>query len=225
MRTKMSKLTLACVPIIACGGGGGGGGPDAHIILHDSTSIDAPKACTAAMTYAPTFGSNGQKATNHPASGSGSNAIPHRQTWIGGMNADQDVLDIELYAGFGSFTGGDIKTGTFPLTSENLYSTCGACVLIVTNVTMTTIGDWYMATGGSLTLSSVSGNLTGTLSNVTFAHVGSDAMGAPTDTAVGDCNSAVSAASFNTPLIAGSAAAAFSNEIADLPVVIHHRVR
>ena len=224
MRSKLSTFTLVCLPMLACGGDSKTH-VDSGIHLADSPGLtDAPAACTGAASYAPTFGSGAQQAKNYPAAGSGSSATPHEETWLGALNADQDTLVIQLYQGFGGFGSGDVRTGTFPLTgADGVYSTCGACVFMATNVGSNSFADYYFATAGSLTLTSVTGTLSGSLSGVTLTHVGSDAQGNPSDTAVGDCTSTIASASFSSPLVAGSAAFTGSND--GLHVILAHRTR
>src|SRR5690606_19552964 len=116
-------------------------------------------------------------------------------------DTNPDILLLELYPGSGVFSGG-LKPGTYTLAGDELqYATCGACVRIfgdyVTGVGATEV---YMATGGKLTLTSVSGQLTGALSDVTFTHV---TINTSTweSTPVGDgCNSAISTATFSEPI-------------------------
>ncbi|MGI5864106.1 MAG: DUF4215 domain-containing protein [Myxococcales bacterium] len=90
-------------------------------------------------------------------------------SWVVGeyvLNSDSDELMIEMYPGDGVFASG-LATGTFTLAGDDLqYRTCGLCVRLRDRR-----GTYYMATGGEVTLSSISGNLTGSLSNVTFEEV------------------------------------------------------
>ena len=118
----------------------------------------------------------------------------------GDLNADPDTLDIELYTGFGVFKNG-IKAGTYTLSGDELnYATCGLCVLIYTDVSGGTPTDTYLATGGTVTISTLQPTLTGTLSNVTFTHVdinSSTFQSMP----VGDgCNSSISSLSISAPV-------------------------
>jgi hypothetical protein len=109
-----------------------------------------------------------------------------------------DTLFIELWDGWGAFPD-QVTTGTFPLTGEEgSYSTCGACVFIRGDVVGpgSTTGFW-MATGGTLTVTSIEGNLTGTLSNVTFAHM---ANGSQTVPANDGCETSIESAAFDGPI-------------------------
>lgn len=122
------------------------------------------------------------------------------------LNSDArpDELAIELWP-MGPFSSG-FQTGTFQLTGAELnYKTCAVCVLIHSNTYLDANGDvdWaddYMATGGTLTLSSVDGSLVGTLTNATFEHVNIATGGLSTP--VGDgCTSSISSASFNSLIL------------------------
>lgn len=118
--------------------------------------------------------------------------------YTGDLNADPDVLDVEIYAGFGVFTNG-IKTGTFNLTGAELdYATCGLCVLVLTDTSGGSATDTYMATGGTVTIDTISPTtISGSLSNVTFTHVTIDANTFES-TPVGDgCNSSISSLSIS----------------------------
>jgi hypothetical protein len=99
--------------------------------------------------------------------------------WDGLLNNDTnpDAIAVELYGGAGVFASNpQLKTGIFELTGDELnYATCGLCVLLYTDLMdvsgTTRPTDFYMATGGTVTLTSVNGNIKGSLSNVTFEHV------------------------------------------------------
>src|SRR5262249_5778526 len=120
----------------------------------------------------------------------------------------------------------------YQLTGDDLqYAQCGICVLVNTDLHMQGSGiaetDDYMATSGSVTLTSVgtngSGTLSGSISNVQFTHVtiGSDG----TSTPVGDsCNTTIANASFSATLQAGMA---FTNDGVQHPMqlTLRHRYR
>lgn len=92
-------------------------------------------------------------------------------------DAAPDELSIQLYNGFGPFEGG-IVNGVFELTGDEAqFATCAVCVLLFADVDPTGATDpaqTYLANGGTITLTSVEGRLTATLSNVTFQHVNID---------------------------------------------------
>ena len=217
MPAKFSMLAVAAVPLVpialACGGDDGGGGikvPDAKVFMDaPPPPPDAPDICTATTDYgAVTFaGSNSQSARSM---GSGSQQLIQ---YVGRLNADPmpDILDIELYAGYGAFMGGTntITPKMIQLTGpETNYKDCGACVIILTDLHMQGSGvaetDIYFAKSGTLNLTSVMTNFQGTLTNVTFRKVNIGSDGTTTD--VGNCQSAIGSATMNAPIMAGSAA-------------------
>jgi hypothetical protein len=89
-----------------------------------------------------------------------------------------DVLAIDLFRGYTAFTDpSEIRTGTFTITeADSRYDTCGVCVLIYANVDRMTFRErqTYMADSGTITITSIDGRISGTLSNVHFRHVNVD---------------------------------------------------
>jgi hypothetical protein len=83
-----------------------------------------------------------------------------------------DEFRLELYKGLGAFKGG-LSTGVFSIAGDELdYGTCGVCPIIYENKDITKLyRGAYIATGGTVTLTSVSGNLIGDLKDVTMEHV------------------------------------------------------
>jgi hypothetical protein len=206
--------TATGATIIACGGSSSPKKPDGKITVVDSPNGSGSGSCMAAASYSPNFGSN-QRATNFPASGSGSMAVPHIEEWDGPL-AQGTVLDISLFAGFGGFGSGDIRNGTYSITGQDAaYSTCGVCVAIFANITSSgsgsnqtiNVGAYYAADSGSVTLTSTTGTLAGSLSNIHLIHVAKSSQGDfPGDPpAVDSCTSMISSANFSATLAAGSA--------------------
>jgi hypothetical protein len=84
-----------------------------------------------------------------------------------------DVLGLELFRGYTAFPT-QITTGTFTLTAADAsYATCGICVRIYADVSRDTFRARYayMADSGTVTLTSVAGRVSGTMSNVHFRQV------------------------------------------------------
>jgi hypothetical protein len=123
---------------------------------------------------------------------------------MGDMNADVDQLWLLLYGGYGVFgsnPGVDpVTTGTFDIAlDEFTYATCGACVFVMAD-SSTDLGDpnaVYLASAGTLTITSLSPNVTGYVDNLVLQHVtiASDL----TTTAVGDCSTTITHADFDVP--------------------------
>lgn len=189
-------LALAC---------GGDNGPPIRVTQPDA-AIDAMEPCLAAETYTPTFAAADQFAEDYPAMGSGEDATLHNMYFGARLDATEpeDYLYFELYAQYGAFAGGDITTGTFPLAEDDAaYSSCGACVMVGADVTDGGVGNWYFASAGTLTLTSVTGRLSGSLSNVTLKRVIKDADGYPSDTPTFDCFTKIPSASFDVEITPG----------------------
>lgn len=138
---------------------------------------DAGPQCSAASSYSSAF----------------AGPTAHAETAMSSIQATASqgmtVLDILLADGLGAFSGGTVQPGTYVLAGDELqFATCGVCVRLLVDDR-----DWYMATGGTVTIMSVSPRLTLSLTDVTFEHVTIDVMSA-VSTPVGDgCTSAVQA--------------------------------
>ena len=232
MTAKFSFVSVAALAVLplpfACGGDDG----PTHVTTHDAAvnNVDAAEACAAATSYSPTFSASNLVVNNYPATGSGSAATLHHMYFTGGLTTDTppDELSIDLWEKFGGFGSGDIKTGSYTLTGEDAaFSTCGTCVYLATDSDATNgPAGYYFAQGGVLNLTSVTGRLTGTLTNVTFVKVGVDPDGFPLDEpAPGNCTSTIASASFDSVIGSGgsgSATGKFGVKL-ERPGVLHHR--
>ncbi|MGI5863257.1 MAG: hypothetical protein ACOX6T_14545 [Myxococcales bacterium] len=120
------------------------------------------------------------------------------------LNEDEapDALDITLYSGYGIFASG-IAPGTYPLTGDELnYATCGICILGFSDIGEDGYAtDLYFQTGGTVTISSVSGQFQATLSNVTFQSVIIDASTLESSPAGDGCTTSISSATVNSTMI------------------------
>jgi len=144
-----------------------------------------PAVCSAQASYGTVtpLGSVGQSY----ADGSSAAAFV--------VSQDGDAVQFELYPGFGALAGG-LNPGVYTISGDDLnYSTCGLCVLLFGNGS-----DPYFITGGTVTLTSVNGNLTGTLSNATFQQVTIDSNYVSTPVP-GGCQSSITSMPFDTVLV------------------------
>lgn len=111
-----------------------------------------------------------------------------------------DHISIELWEGFGPFAAG-LRTGTFTLAGDDTdYAVCGVCALIATDWDGADYVDTYMAESGTITVSSITGSITGTLSNVSFRHVVLDTLSGEMFDAGTGCTTRIGSASFTAPL-------------------------
>lgn len=199
-------LALALISFTAaCGGGGGGGDdtvtPDAEVV--DDPDAEIPRVCDVqAALGAVTL-------TNPAADSMGAAATPDFERGGGLINGDAmpDVFQLELYKGFGVFTGGEIVPGTYALTGDELnYSTCGVCPRIFANVD-TTSGmptQQFYVTGGSVTVTAINPNLTFTVSDLQYVEVTIDETTFVSTPVENGCTSSITSLSFdavvtNTP--------------------------
>lgn len=110
-------------------------------------------------------------------------------------NLPADPLEVALYAGYGTFSGGPTTPGVYQLTRDELnFATCGICVLLTSSNTGAGHDEDYMPTGGTVTItaagSAVGGTLSGSLSNVVFRHVHIDPGGGQSTPANDICTTA-----------------------------------
>jgi hypothetical protein len=209
---KFSIAPLLFIPILACGGDDGGHHittPDSNQGSGSGSGSGSAAPCTAAATYGSDFGSaDDQLADWSNGSGSATAAPGVFEEWEAALNGDFDVLALELYRNSGIIT--NIMPGTYPIMGDDAnYKTCGVCVRIYTNETMTDYADDYLATSGVVTISTVGGagtgsgsdrtygTLSGSFQNLKLEHV----MIAPspdfTSTVVGDCSAMLVSGDFS----------------------------
>jgi hypothetical protein len=99
-----------------------------------------------------------------------------------------------------------VTTGTFSIAGDDTnYATCGVCGLIIAdlpasgNIELTDPQRIYLAQSGTITITSLSPNLTGTIDNLSLSHVTVDGTTAES-TVVGDCTSTIGSLSFDAPV-------------------------
>ena len=212
MHPTTSRLPLLLLLVTtACAGGGGDGDGDPTLVDaapgggdddppgggdDDPPGGGDPPACLAAATY-PGF--TEPLAFSFTMEGSTTPDVLVLEAALDGA-AKPDVVLIQLFKGFGPFAEGEIAPGTFEITGADAqYATCGVCVLVLTDVDPTSgeeTGTPYLATSGSVTITSVSPNLTGTVTGLGLTHVEIDAESMSTPAADG-CASAIPTASFD----------------------------
>ena len=117
------------------------------------------------------------------------------------LNADTvpDGMSIQLFNGYGAFATAPIGPTTIDLTgAETGFDTCGGCVMLYGDVDPSAgPTTTYMPTSGTLTITSVEGNFTGTLTNATLVHVDIDSSTLATTPNPDGCATTVDSLSFD----------------------------
>lgn len=190
--------TTSCllIALAACGNVKNDELPDAGVASDGMSAVDgepeeldAEVGCLAATTYgAPVVAD--QTATH---------ANPPDVYYVGGnIDGGGDVFQLQLYAGFGVFASG-VVPGTYQITGDEAqFATCGACALVFARFTPDMPLDdpdrVYLATSGSVEISSVTPALTGTVRSLVLEHVTIDTN--TRSTVVGDCQTTIDQAAF-----------------------------
>jgi len=142
----------------------------------DGGRIDAaPVVCTASTSYTGVVAGSNTQFAGSDGSTAGSDFSTY---WLGRMDPTSmpDFLQLTLYAGYGAYSSGTITEGMVQLTGDELaYGTCGACVFLFTDLhsvgSDVEVTDYYMPTGGTVNLTSVTGTLEGTITNLALQHM------------------------------------------------------
>ena len=195
----MKRLVMLVLFAAACGGG-----KDTPRFTPDAYKAPdaAPAACLMAPSM-PTVTPGNQEA--HAFTDEGETA-PTNFYYYGDLNTDEtpDVLLIDLYKGYGAFAAGwPTAPTTIQLQGAEIdYSTCGACVLGLTDFTDgAPTGDPYMAVGGTMMLETTGPNmLKGKLTNVQLAHVTVDEDTSATTAHADGCTSMLGSFEFEAAI-------------------------
>lgn len=198
MRMFDLSVLSSLLVVAACGGDDGGGvvivdgapGGDstpANCLLE--ANLGSPSLSMAAAQY-DTLGMNA--------------TAPDYFSLAGTLNADAspDILVVDLYAGYGAFSGG-LPTAATTVTlggAEAGLDSCGACIYSLTDYTQNgpSADPFYVATAGTLNLTSVSTtSVAGSLSNVTLTHSTVDTSSGATTAAADGCASNLASVSFS----------------------------
>src|SRR5665647_1507141 len=159
------RIAFVVASVLLVGCDGGSSHPDATIIVQPDAPIDAPKPCGATPTY-------GTVTPMDEIASRDLDVNPTEVYYDAAMNPDVkfDDLSLQLFKGLGAYTTGEIVPGVVALSGpETNYETCGACVLIYVDLdpaNMFMDDGVYMASGGTINLTTLTPNIKGTLSNV-----------------------------------------------------------
>jgi hypothetical protein len=182
-----AQLGLACLALAGC----------AELIgIEDVLPPGGGGSCGAAVSYGSPAQLN--PIAERPSDGSSIN-------YSAQLNAEvtPDGIAINLVDGAGVYA--DPSRPIEPVTNLGLtgdeanLATCGACVVLLSDVDVLTRSykEMYIAMGGSITVSSVSPRLKGTLTDVTFVQITLDDAGNQTTVPDG-CASHVASFAFDT---------------------------
>jgi hypothetical protein len=185
---------IIVVPDAGDGPDGGGGGPDGG-----GGSADAgPHVCLTEQNFGAATLGDQQAQSGGGASASDPDGLQFAAT----LNADPmpDLLYLELYKGYGVFST-MIMTGTFNITGMELnYATCGVCPRIFTDYdtgTGMSADQQYFATGGSVTINTLTPNFTGSVNNLEFEEVTVNPTTFESTPVPGGCTTAVMSGAFD----------------------------
>ena len=172
---KLSSSIFVLVAAMGCGGGGKNG-PNVLPDSNNGGGEDAPPP--AACLVSPSLGT--VAPTQQVAEFSNDMATPPAPAtyfWLGDINAEanQDLIAIELYKGFGVFTT-EFPSGPTTVQiagAETNYETCGACIRVFADVPdMGNQAADYFATAGTIEFTTISTTrIAGTMTNLTLTHV------------------------------------------------------
>jgi hypothetical protein len=181
------------------GGGSGGGAADGGEDAGQAPGQVLPDGgtCTAEASYGIVDAGPTQTAVYYEPDDAGDQAAYDFQEQLNN-NPEFDYVDLSLYSGYGVFTNG-IDAGTYTISGQELqYSTCGLCLVVFTDTDINgNPTDSYLATGGTVTLTSLQPTFAGSITNATFEHVNIDQNN--NSTPVGDgCYSAITTLDFST---------------------------
>lgn len=218
MMKSVAFLSLSIAALVGCGGDD----PKKPIVTVDAPGSnnptpDAPP--TATCTAPASLGTIQQTAAGYGAD-TQTMVEGNQEGWqvVGALEATQtsDLVWIELFEG----PPPNYTTANYPATpftvqltgGELDYGTCSTCITLTTDADLMTLGtemfmyaDDYMATGGSVTITTLTATeVTGTLNNVNFAHVDFGDAG-QTPNASG-CTTTVANLPFTATIMANKAA-------------------
>jgi hypothetical protein len=203
----------------SAGGSGGaagssGGAGAAGVAGSSGGGAGAPGACNALASYGtPSFTAVNQTAVESYAAAF--TVIEKNLVWQGFLSttAQPDALTITFNPNKAPF-GSPITPPSAPidLSTQNQTSTCGACVVLYTQLGSNSLPSastqTYLATGGTLSLSvapavppSSSSSVSATLSNVTFEHVTVDGQSGVSTPAPDGCTTTLTSALIDSPVV------------------------
>jgi hypothetical protein len=211
----MRKITLSVVPALALAACGGDDGASLPIDAPGGTIDAPPAACTISTT---SFGDKGALTGVATFAASTMNPALYRIALQAALEGAEptDVLFIDFFTGYEPFGTQQAPTAVMPGTynlagAQTDFATCGVCVTMGTNATMTGYEDDYMVTGGTVNLTAlgdaVGETLTLSVSGLQLQHVNIDPQTGATTSANDGCTTTLANATFTGMVMAPSVAA------------------
>lgn len=183
-------LVLIALPLAACGGS------------------ELPPGCTVRQDLGDIGAVKGAEAGQVPQQPPTPPGNPDAKLLFlkAPVSAD-DVFELELWDSYGSFGDNDVTTGTFAITGpETMKISCGVCVKLLGNVGSDGVpAQIYIATAGSVTISSIAGQLVGNATGLVLNEI--DDASAEGAALIDGCTSAISDVSFDVVISPAASAA------------------
>lgn len=199
-----SSWCCSWVAVVAAGCGG-----DNSQAIDAATAVVDAKPCTVSTASFGDLGALPSRSafyTPSPLNASLGDIITSAHLSAG---TPYDSFFGEFRVGHGPFGTSAAPTavvaGTYTLQGPELqYQTCGLCVRIGTRTTATSYADEYLATGGTVTITTAGTadgqTVTFSLANVTFEHVRIDSNTQLSTPAGDGCTSSLASATFSSTL-------------------------
>lgn len=159
-----------CLPLLLFAACSGSGDPDDTGGVDAAPGIDAaPRTCTVDSD----LGQLGARDGTPMVSGAVGSRILAVSMTVASDAATRDVVFVQLKGGKGVFAGRDPEPGTYPLTGAELdYNTCGVCVTVIGDIVAGQgPTQFYFQRAGTVTITSTTGSLVGSLANVAFQEL------------------------------------------------------
>jgi hypothetical protein len=173
--------------LVAAAGACSSSNPD-PVITHDSSIPDADVAATCLIKG--DYGALGTVTGTAGTAGTAPVATTITVVLDPGPPGKDDLF-IRLVPGKGVFAGG-IAAGTYPIGGVDAnFTTCGLCTNIVADVSNTGPAKFYYASSGTVTLTTVTAPITGTVQNLAFGEIDIS-----TGAVNGPCTASITSASF-----------------------------
>jgi hypothetical protein len=108
-----------------------------------------------------------------------------------------NLLEVSMWSGTGVFAASEVATGSFDVTGDEAdYGSCGVCVALFADVENEASSQLLAATSGTIEITSISGTMAGTLSDLVLVQVDGNTYEPVED----GCTTEIPAASFSATI-------------------------